>query len=1130
MAHRSSASDSWPAVVALFFVASLTAQGQQATAPAAWTTRVRGTVIRSDTRQPVTGASVSIVSRDITPVRTDNRGRFQFDRIPPGRYRIQADPTGYLSYGVGDGHAAAVEVVASRTPGDVTLVLTPFGTISGTIRDPQGQLLPSTRVQLTTIWHINGRSVLQMIGDRLTDDRGRYRMSDVKPGVYFVRVEPPSPSISRPVTSEGWMHTYFPAATDPESATAIAVMPGADLQHDITIQTARTYSVSGTVDNQLPEAERSSPAGSTPSFYLARAAAAVDEPPRHLENVRRQYGLQPAPQLANAFEVRGIAPGTYDLFAVINSTVPASGIDYYVNRTRITVTDRDLTDVRIVARRGQDVRVREISRARASSQPPLSLRDKTPRLVTPQELSSRLMSLTPREPIPTFSARYRRAGRDDTGIFTIQNVTEGSYDVQLDVHYPVPPDEYLADIRQDGKSVFASGIVVTQQPSALIEVIFDSDGGTVAGTVRRRDRPPAGDVVVGLMPREPWRRRVHEKRATLDAAGAFSFTNVPPGDYVVYASTTGVVWDIGSDSLVSELARHGRPITVGRGAAVKVALETVDAMTIAIRHEAQTLKPRATASTPMAPPVPATSLPVGTVAARASAAGTGTITGVVVLEGTSEPAAGVDVGLVRSVVVNDFGSADPSSARNTRTGLDGRFTFSNLPPGDYGVNARSAGFLPSSNSTRRIVLSDGATADTGSLTVQKGGVIAGRLLDDAGRPVRGGRVAALTPQITNGQRTFSLPAGAVETNDLGEFRIFWLSPGPYFLAAAPPSMYLTLSMPTSPHTIASTFFPGVREVAKASTIVVAGGEVRADFSLARRDTYTISGQLTATDPAAIGSSSFYLMPRGTGTVDARAFSILSNYPVGYVRRSGGDFTLSEVPSGSYDLYVTAPNDLAARVPVMVDRTSITGLVGALSPLPVLTLRVTVDGAPAPTAPRLRARDPLPSVPGSSPTGAARGNGVFAFPALEGRYHFDASDYSTSAYIADIRDGNTSLFDQGIENRPGVGPLDVSVKTDGGTISARVTGTDPRTGGRVMVMLAPTSDRRHVDLLYRTAEADMTGLFNLRGIIPGDYIVFVVDERDWQHGSASDIAARHASTARTVTVAAKSFQEVQLSAN
>src|SRR5204863_4948136 len=64
------------------------------------------------------------------------------------------------------------------------------------------------------------------------------------------------------------------------------------------------------------------------------------------------------------------------------------------------------------------------------------------------------------------------------------------------------------------------------------------------------------------------------------------------------------------------------------------------------------------------------------------------------------------------------------------------------------------------------------------------GTITGRITDRNGDPMPEVQVQASTYEYRVGQRML-VPGKQVRTNDLGEYRIYWLTPGDYYISAAP---------------------------------------------------------------------------------------------------------------------------------------------------------------------------------------------------------------------------------------------------------------------------------------------------------------------------------------------------------
>ena len=152
---------------------------------------------------------------------------------------------------------------------------------------------------------------------------------------------------------------------------------------------------------------------------------------------------------------------------------------------------------------------------------------------------------------------------------------------------------------------------------------------------------------------------------------------------------------------------------------------------------------------------------------------------------------------------------------------NGRFEFTDLPAGRFTISVAKGGFVtttvpgqPAGKSRRDRPVRHGQRYDRGELRLPRGGVITGRVLDAFGDPVMEASVSAFRAEYINpGVRRLSA-SRPVQTNDLGDFRIYGVAPGKYYVGAslrplpsaesgnAPPRMV------PSTEGVATTFFPG----------------------------------------------------------------------------------------------------------------------------------------------------------------------------------------------------------------------------------------------------------------------------------------------------------------------------------
>jgi len=97
----------------------------------------------------------------------------------------------------------------------------------------------------------------------------------------------------------------------------------------------------------------------------------------------------------------------------------------------------------------------------------------------------------------------------------------------------------------------------------------------------------------------------------------------------------------------------------------------------------------------------------------------------------------------------------------------------------------------------------------------------------------------------------------------------------------------------------------------------------------------------------------------------------------------------------------------------------------------------------------------------------------------------------TAYVSDVRQGGTSVYDDGISiGTTLVSPLEVHINTNGGTIEGTVVsaGRQALAAGAVVVLMPPTN-RRQNPALYRTTSTDDEGSFTMSAVPPGPYKLF-----------------------------------------
>src|SRR6266849_10000739 len=174
------------------FAATIAAQqpagnSSQTKSPA--TSAITGRVVSEG--QPVPGATVFVVAIGSTNGQrtgTDNDGNFNAEGLDAGAYRVSASSPGYVSE---VSPADPNNPATYYRPGDsVTLTLIKGGVIAGFVTNNSGEPLVSAPVHAFRIRDAEGKPIQSGVQtrDRVTDDRGYYRLYGLQAGSYIVSV------------------------------------------------------------------------------------------------------------------------------------------------------------------------------------------------------------------------------------------------------------------------------------------------------------------------------------------------------------------------------------------------------------------------------------------------------------------------------------------------------------------------------------------------------------------------------------------------------------------------------------------------------------------------------------------------------------------------------------------------------------------------------------------------------------------------------------------------------------------------------------------------------------------------------------------------------------------------------
>jgi hypothetical protein len=210
-------------------------------------------------------------------------------------------------------------------------------------------------------------------------------------------------------------------------------------------------------------------------------------------------------------------------------------------------------------------------------------------------------------------------------------------------------------------------------------------------------------------------------------------------------------------------------------------------------------------------------------------------------------------------------------------------------------------------------LKGGDRIDNLQVILQRGGVIAGRVVDQAGAPVADARVMVLRkpmpPQSSRALANRLLPAGSVgQSNDIGEFRVHSLLPGDYYVQAAPRGdfggPFVAGGAATAATTMVPTYFPSTTDSSAAQPIHVTAGQTASDVvvQMVTASAFRVSGAVVDEAGQAVTNAMVRLMPQNASGPPQPMMG-----PFNQGRTDAkGEFSFDAVTNGAYTLIAVPP--------------------------------------------------------------------------------------------------------------------------------------------------------------------------------------------------------------------------------
>ena len=561
---------------------------------------IEGVVSRLGTGEPLANASVQLNLEDAQseerpgiprPIedfhrtaKSDRNGRFAFENVTPGTYRLIATyDGGYVPAEYGQrsptGQGTKIEIAAGQKMTGVQLAMSPTGSIAGRVYDKNGEPVAKAQVMAMRQVYKEGHRTFTIAQMVATDDRGEYRLFWLAPGRYYVSAKPdiaelavnlgdpssynaPAVHITPPmrfgtfeqstlpsiktrrlktgeIVEEMYLPVYYPGTVDPQAAAPIPLAAGATVGGvDVSTELGliRPRHIRGRIINQTT----GQPVGQ----------ASISAVPRTAD----PYFTIPAARsdAQGMFDLAGIVPGAYQIFV----TRYGEGLAGLNGLVSIDVADRDIQNFSIVIAPEFKLAGRFVLEGGSRAYPRVA------RLVRDPQVIGMAGGGPNYAPPP-----------DADGSFTLDGIVPGDFRVTL---RGVPPDGYVKSIRLGNADVLSDGLHMSGPPQGLLEIVIGSNAGKIEGAVAdTRQRPLANRTVV-LVPDIRSRQRSDlYKVVSTDNAGRFRMQGITPGEYKLFAweDVESGAWQ--DPAFIGPFENAGKPIHIDEGTSESVQLQVI---------------------------------------------------------------------------------------------------------------------------------------------------------------------------------------------------------------------------------------------------------------------------------------------------------------------------------------------------------------------------------------------------------------------------------------------------------------------------------------------------------------------------------------------------------------------------
>jgi protocatechuate 3,4-dioxygenase beta subunit len=433
-----------------------------------------------------------------------------------------------------------------------------------------------------------------------------------------------------------------------------------------------------------------------------------------------------------------------------------------------------------------------------------------------------------------------------------------------------------------------------------------------------------------------------------------------------------------------------------------------------------------------------------------------------------------------------------------RTNGSGQFSFDGLPAGAYGLSVARDGYIrevyggqADDPGRTPIRITAGQRVDSIRFELDPAPTVSGKIQDIANKPLADIVVQALKMSYDAlGMRHLTTFA-STRTDDRGQYRLYWLDPGNYFIQTLPPPVTEPVRTKVAS---APTYFPGFPDLDSARAIRLEAGQEASgiDVTVATQPITVVSGRVVHAlthDPVI---ARIRLTP--AASPGFHLYEAASN--------PEGNFLFTAVAPGSYVVSAVSAGGLSVFSKVLV-RDFDPRMFLEIGPGIALEGQMFSRQGPLTNAAGLEVKL-LPVDEILQPVSAqVDASGHLVFQGIHpGRYVIDLMGLPQNHYLEAAQFGAENPLNKPLElsyAQAAQPPLQMLLADNGGGVSGTVFDDNDKTFGGALITLVPAETQGYQVHKYRVTTSDANGSFRVQSVPPGEYDLYswqTIEPRAW----------------------------------